>query len=133
MADSDSAGGCLCGAIRYRLTAPLARIHLCHCRTCQKATGSAFSSCGAVPKDAFVLTRGTLKEYRSSAPVRRGFCAACGTPLTFRHEDHDTIGIALGSLDRPELLALEYHTGIESRLPWLHFDDGLPERETPAG
>jgi hypothetical protein len=71
-----------------------------------------------------------VKEYRSSGRATRGFCAACGSPITFRYDGKDEIGVALGSLDRPETVALEFHYGVESRLPWLKFDDGLPDVET---
>jgi len=132
---SEITGGCLCGAVRYRLTEPLSRAHLCHCRICQRATGSAFSSDAGVPVSALVFSQGAPKEYRSSPRATRGFCAACGTPLTFRYDGADWIGISLGSLDRPEALTLEFHYGVESRLPWLAFADGLPQlsaEENPA-
>jgi hypothetical protein len=40
--EMDLEGGCVCGAVRYRLTAPPLIVHACHCRDCQKQTGSAF-------------------------------------------------------------------------------------------
>ena len=127
---TEIAGGCLCDAVRYRLAEAMHKAHLCHCRMCQRATGGAFSSFGAVPAAALVFTRGAPKAYRSSARATRTFCAACGTPLTFRYDGSDTVGVAIGSLDRPEAVTLEFHYGVESRLPWLGFDDGLPAVRT---
>jgi len=123
-------GGCLCGAVRYRLAEPLTGVHLCHCRMCQLALGSPFAGFGGLPETALRFTQGRPRLYRSSARARRGFCADCGTPLTFQYDGKARIGVTLGSLDRPDAVRLEAHVGIESRFAWLRFADGLPERPT---
>ena len=93
-------GGCQCGALRYRLDAePTGSI--CHCRMCQKASGGPFMAFGGVPNLSFVVTRGVLSIFRSSDIAERGFCAACGTPLTYRLVGGRSIGVTLGSLDFP--------------------------------
>ena len=76
-------GGCQCGAVRYRITAPLAAGDICHCRMCQKAGGNLFGAFVSAPFDKLIWTRGTPKAFKSSAIVERGFCAECGTNLTF--------------------------------------------------
>jgi hypothetical protein len=93
-------GGCQCGAVRFRIDAALGEASICHCRMCQKATGGLFGPYVSAPFEALVWTRGAPKRFQSSNKVRRGFCEACGTPLTFEYgETH--VGLAIGALDRP--------------------------------
>ncbi len=74
-------GGCQCGAVRYRVTGELGNAGICHCRMCQKASGNAALPLVSVPAGNLQWTRGEPAEFRSSPPVRRGFCKDCGTPL----------------------------------------------------
>jgi hypothetical protein len=112
-------GGCQCGAVRYALHAEPTDPHICHCRMCQKAFGSFFAPLAGVPVESFEITRGTLAVFRSSDPTERGFCRDCGTPLTFRHVEHATINVALGSLDEPARVPPARQYGLEGRLPWF--------------
>lgn len=123
-------GGCLCGAVRYRLSEPLAQLHYCHCRLCQQAFASPFGVWGSVPTAALGFTRGSPKSFSSSAFAERGFCPDCGSQVSFRYLDSGRISLATGSLDAPETAQPERHWGIESRLSWLCFDDGLPAGRT---
>src|SRR5437016_2092071 len=93
-------GGCQCGAVRYVLTAQPTNCNICHCRMCQKAGGGPLMAFGSVPIERFEWTRGSPKTFRSSSFAERGFCEACGTPLTYRHAGA-TISVTLGSLDDP--------------------------------
>ncbi|MFL9842562.1 GFA family protein [Sphingomonas sp. ST-64] len=119
-------GGCQCGAVRYRATAMLDNAHLCHCRMCQKATGGLFSALVAAPNDALEWTRGTPAAFRSSDHVDRGFCAACGAPLTYRDLQGKHTNLTIGSLDDPAAFPPRRQMGSESRLPWF---DSLPTLE----
>ena len=123
-------GGCQCGAIRYVLTAEPERVHLCHCRMCQKAVGGPFAASAPVKRSAFAWTRGIPAAFASSSLAHRDFCARCGTPLTFRYDDADTISVTLGSLDRPQDVPPVRHYGIEGRLAWLDALDSLPAETT---
>lgn len=124
-------GGCQCGAVRYALHAWPGEVHLCHCRMCQKAVGGPFAALAPVPADGLVWTRGKPALFASSSLTERGFCAACGTPLTFRYRREGArISVTIGSLDRPAEVAPERHDGVESRLAWLHDLDTLPATRT---
>ena len=113
-------GGCQCGAVRYSADVEPKTAHLCHCRMCQKAAGNYFMPLANAPLATFELTRGTLSHFHSSDLVRRGFCATCGTPLTFETiEGVEHLNITLGSLDDPELVVPVVQSGIESRIPWF--------------
>jgi hypothetical protein len=125
-------GGCQCGAVRYRLDAVPDGAVICHCRMCQKASGGPFTSFCGVPKPAFVLTRGSPSIFRSSEIAERGFCSACGTPLTYRVLDGKRVGVTLGSLDDPNAVVPEEQLGAESRVSWLLDALAAPEASLDA-
>ena len=112
-------GGCQCGAIRYRVAGELSDPHLCHCRMCQKASGNYFLPLGGTLSENLSLTRGTPAWFRSSKPVRRGFCRDCGTPLFFDPIESDHIAVTLGSLDQPAAVRIASAYGTEARIPWI--------------
>ena len=121
-------GGCLCDAIRYECAEPPCDVHYCHCRLCQRAFGNVFAVFGSLPISALSFTRGTPRLHRSTPFAERGFCSACGTPLTFRYLHSAWIAIAIGSLDHPEVVRPEMHWGIESQVPWLALHHDLPRK-----
>lgn len=90
-------GGCQCGAVRYRI-AELGRATICHCRMCQKAFGGFFGP--LVTAKGIEWTRGSPAIFASSNKVERGFCAKCGTPLTY--DWGGDLEVSIGSLDNPE-------------------------------
>jgi hypothetical protein len=112
-------GGCQCGAVRYALFAKPERTGICHCRMCQKAVGGPFFAWAGVTDTDLAWTRGAPAEFASSSAADRGFCARCGTPLTFRYRKRpDHIDVSLGSLDTPGVVRPTLVMGIESRLDW---------------
>jgi len=121
-------GGCQCGAVRYRAAALRDDAHLCHCRMCQKAVGNAFAAFVGTLKADLAWTRGAPARFRSSDHVERGFCAACGTPLTYEVVDGPNMAITIGSLDDPEAVPPLTHDGIEGRLAWFARLANLPVR-----
>ena len=110
-------GGCQCGAVRYSLDVVPIHTHVCHCRMCQKAGGAPFMA--FVLTSSFVITRGALSIFKSSDIAERGFCAACGTPLTYRSLAGNLIAVTLGSLDDPNAFVPQTQYGTESRVTWL--------------
>ncbi len=127
-------GGCLCGAIRYEASESPIDAGICHCRTCQKSTGGAFMVIVGFSHSAFRFTKGEPKLYRSSAIMDKGFCPHCGSLLFDQYlvqtgnSTPEMIWLQLGTLDYPERASTHWHTGVESQLPWIRFDDGLPRR-----
>jgi hypothetical protein len=113
------AGGCQCGAVRYRLMAEPTGANICHCRMCQKAGGGPFMAFGGVRLDQLMWTRGAPKIFASSSIAERGFCAECGTPLTYRALGRDRISVTIGSLDNPSVVAPTSQLGVESKVQWL--------------
>jgi len=125
-------GGCQCGAVRYRLDAEPTGANICHCRMCQKASGGPFMAFAGVRLSQLAWTRGRPKVFASSAVAERGFCPACGTPLTYRILDRDRISVTIGSLDDPAAVAPAMQYGVESRVPWLDSVSSLPQRDIAA-
>lgn len=129
-------GGCLCGAVRYRIEAPLGPAVHCHCRMCQRANGAPVVTWITAPADRFTLTRGAPRAYASSDHGERGFCADCGTQITFRSSHRpDEVDVTVASLDRPEDHPPDRHIWTSSRISWLRLDEHLPAHggfTTPA-
>jgi hypothetical protein len=112
-------GGCLCGAVRYRATGAPLSSSVCHCRSCRRASGAPSVAWFVVPSSRFTTLAGQFSRYRSSPPVVRSFCARCGTPLTYQHDDSpDTVEITTATLDHPELLAPTHEIWLSHRIPW---------------
>lgn len=120
-------GGCLCGAVRYRIEGPVDGAVYCHCTLCRRANAAPAVPWITVPPARISFTAGVPAEYRSSDHGTRTFCAACGTQLTFRTSRRPgDVDVTLCSLDDPGNIAPAYHIWSESRLPWLHLDEHLP-------
>ena len=123
-------GGCLCGAVRYESDQPSRTGTYCHCRMCQKAYGNPFGTFVIFSREAFRVTRGEPKYFKSSKSAERGFCADCGSPLIMSVFASDSIAVMVGSLDHPRDAQPKKHMGIESQIPWLAIDDDLPRMTT---
>lgn len=120
-------GGCFCGAVRYVVTALPTNSTLCHCTMCRRACGAPCVAWFTVPKAALHVTSGAAAYYHSSPGVRRGFCAACGTQLTFEDERcGGEVDVTTGSLDDPEAVPPGDHTYMQSHVRWLQLADSLP-------
>ncbi|MDP2764588.1 MAG: GFA family protein [Brevundimonas sp.] len=126
-------GGCQCGAVRYALDARPVTAEFCHCRMCQRAVGQVSAGFFDVDRRSFRWLTAPPANYRSSEAAQRGFCARCGTPLTFDGFDEPTMALSIASLDDPELVPMGGHCGIQSKVGWLRLNDGLPQRATGEG
>lgn len=119
-------GGCYCGAVRYRVTAALRNIVICHCGQCRRLNGH----CGAhskAPTDSIEITRDQgLAWFQISADARRGFCRSCGSPLFWEFAGQPGTGIVAGSLDDSSKLTTLGHIFVADKPAWYDIDDGLP-------
>jgi hypothetical protein len=130
VSDRDHAGGCACGAVRSEARGPAANLCFCHCASCRRAAGATPVAWGTFAISRFRVTRGELARFRSSPPVVRGFCAQCGTALTYAHSARpDEIDVTLASLDDPNALAPEAHIWLSDRTVWAPTSDDLPKLE----
>ncbi len=124
-------GGCLCGAVRYRIDGPLGPVVLCHCSQCRKAQGSAFGANAPVSADDFSLLQGAeaLVHYASSPGKWRAFCGRCGSPLHSRRDDKpEWLRLRIGTLDEaPAGLRPHAHIHVASKASWDDITDDLPQ------
>jgi len=126
--DLPYSGGCQCGTVRYRADSPRDRASVCFCRMCQKASGQPFMAFVRFRADQVHWSK-PPQIFRSSNMVERGFCAQCGTPLTYRRVDSPYISLTLMSLDRPERVRPEVAFSAASAADWCRALADLPTRE----
>jgi hypothetical protein len=119
-------GRCLCGAIRYQCGPPLSPPTLCHCESCRRASGAHAVGWLTVQAAHFSYSAGAPREFASTPAVRRSFCAACGTPLTYRHARRaGEVDVTLCSLETAVQLAPVDHVWMQDALAWDRPADGL--------
>ena len=120
-------GGCACGKVRFEAMVEPAEAYLCHCRMCQRATGS-ISMAFVNARLADVEWDGEPDWYDSSPIARRSFCAGCGTSLGFMFkEGSDKMDLTVASFDDPSRFTPRHHFGVESmHRAWIN-TEGLPE------
>ncbi|MFZ5609897.1 MAG: GFA family protein [Pseudomonadota bacterium] len=121
------AGGCLCGAVRYEISATPMGAAYCHCRLCRRASGAPVVAWLSLKAADLRYSAGAPRQFQSSSWARREFCGACGTPLAFRfrQKGEEYVDVTVGSLDRPQDIRPGLHIYTDSALPWLVIDDGL--------
>lgn len=121
-------GGCHCGALRYEFTGPLRDIAHCHCSICRRVSGGLVTTWITLPFSAFTWVKGVPARYDSSPSCARFFCSHCGAHLALvTHLSPESIDVTIATLDHPEQAPADRHIWIDSRLPWLHLDEHLPE------
>jgi len=118
-------GGCQCGAVRFAIEGDLGTASICHCRMCQKAFGSFFGPFVTAFNERLTWTRGQPTYFQSSDLVRRGFCPACGTPLTYVVQE-TTTELAIGAFDDPSDIAPVKQYSVHTRLPYVDDLAALP-------
>ena len=126
---SEHTGGCLCGAVRYRIDEPVKFSSLCHCRSCQRATGAPVAAFVGLDAARFAETGGRRAIHESSPGVRRGFCASCGTSLTYEGDAWPgEVHVYTATLDVPAAFPPSMHSMTADAIPWLRMADDLPRR-----
>jgi hypothetical protein len=123
------AGGCLCGAVRYRVDGPLRPVVLCHCTQCRRMTGHFLAATAARRADFTLETPDSVAWYAASEEARRGFCPHCGSTLFWDGHGHGHISIAAGSLDSTADLSSACHIFVADKGGYYTIDDGLPQIE----
>ena len=116
-------GGCLCGKVRYSTDAEPAFVGVCHCKSCQKASGTAFRVVFAVPTPTLSL-HGALKTFDdrgdSGKPVHRRFCPECGSAVTTEAQALPDLTIVMaGTLDDPSWVKPTMEIYCDSAQPWV--------------
>jgi hypothetical protein len=122
-------GGCLCGAVRFEITAPFVLAGYCHCTHCQRRTGTGSSANGRVPQEGFELLAGAaqLRAYQPPTGVPKRFCATCGSALFSGDPLSDRqVAVRLGALDRDPGIRPQFRQFVDSAASWEPVpEDGL--------
>ena len=124
-------GGCLCGAVRYRVTGRLRDVMNCHCSQCRRMHGHFAAYAAARQRDLVFLRQDDLAWYGSSPHARRGFCRVCGSSLFWQPTAFDYIAVAAGSIDPPSGLKTRGHIYVADKGDYYEIKDGLAQ--FPAG
>ena len=127
-------GGCLCGHVRYESRGDAVFSVLCHCRDCQKASGTGGVPVMGVPKSTFRVT-GETKSYGvaggSGKQAIRHFCPTCGSLLFGTPEGFpEVVSIYVGSLDKPNTFKPQHVIFTRDRPDWLKMVPNIPEYQT---
>jgi hypothetical protein len=123
-------GGCLCGDARYRLTAPPLGVYACHCKDCQRSSGSTNSMAMAMPREHVQLLQGELTSYDKRADsgrtVRTRACSRCGITLwTEPLSAPKMLMVKAGTLDDMSWAAPIGNIWTASRPAWVKIDESL--------
>jgi hypothetical protein len=128
-AESPLQGGCLCGAVRYEVSAPALSAGYCHCTHCQRRTGTGSSANCRVPRAGFRLLSGReqIRAYQPPTGIPKLFCGECGSALFSGDPFSDEqVAIRLGTLDADPGIRPQYRQFVDSAVPWEPIpDDGL--------
>jgi len=116
-------GGCLCGAVRYRITSAPTALVVCHCRSCRRAAGAPSLAWAIFRATDFAFIRGEPATFTSSPGVERGFCANCGTTLTYADADRPEVAdVTTATFDNPDAFAPTKEIWLEEKIAWEAVD-----------
>jgi hypothetical protein len=138
MTMANHTGGCLCGAIRYEINAPITELRACHCAHCQKASGAGGSVNAAVKSADFKLVKGKPKRFDSAAAsgrtLNRYFCADCGSPVySQRPTMPEMMMVRAGTLDDSSGLKVTMSIWTKSAPTWGHVEPSSKQVEGQPG
>jgi hypothetical protein len=112
-------GGCLCSAIRFRISGEPAFSSVCHCATCRRASGAPTVAWLTFDRGQVEILSGAPRVYRSSQGVARQFCGTCGSQLSYESiASPSTVDITTASMDNPNLFPPTLEVWLEHRVSW---------------
>ena len=126
--DAVRSGGCSCGAVRFEATGDPVRVGICHCKECQRRTGSAFGISCYVPKDKVKVLQGSMTTFERSSEsgrwARTRFCDVCGSTVLFDVEAQpQAMGVAGGAFDKTDWSDPQLHAWARSAQKWYRVPD----------
>lgn len=133
-------GRCECGAVSYHCDAEPLLTAVCHCKSCQRTSGSAFSVVVGVPAGSIAMDGAQPDAYRaiadSGAKLARWFCSRCGSPVFSHAESAPTLDwIKAGTLDDTAWLRPQMNVWCDSAQAWVSISEAIPRaaRNPPLG
>jgi hypothetical protein len=128
--DAPLRGSCMCGTVRFKVTAPFTTAGYCHCTRCRRRTGAMWSLNGSVGADAFELLEGAdeIATWRPPDGMAKSFCRRCGGHVFSGDPDAgDPIGVRLGAVEGDPGIRPRWRQWVESAPDWEPIpEDGLP-------
>jgi len=127
-------GHCQCGAVTIEAAGPPNWTGTCHCADCRRATGAAMAAFAGFDAGKVTISGDAFEEYESSPGTYRGFCATCGSRLTFRSTKWaGELHIHTGALDDANKFAPQGNAYTKEKLEWVVLEPDLPAFSTFAG
>ena len=126
------AGGCTCGHVRYEMAGPPLVVHGCHCRWCQRQSGSAFAINALIEEDRVTLTHGEVHEIMVATPSGAGQrisrCPKCQVAVwsNYLRAGSNVRFVKVGTLDDPDRHPPDVHIYTEDKQPWVTLPAGVP-------
>ena len=127
---SITAGGCLCGKVRYTVWAPPIAVGFCHCRHCQLAIGAPINATAIFEQQNVIFEGDAPGLYAATQLAERAFCKNCGTSIYTDVKDLNYYSIRVATLDNPADYPPSFHFAVESQIPWMDIHDDLPRIRT---
>ena len=129
-------GGCMCGTVRWQLSEPPIGSGCCHCKRCQRRTGSSVSVSALAAADSFEVTAGeeAIRAWKPESGWHKHFCCECGSALFALDPGNDAvIGLRMGGFDDDPGVRPAFHQFTAYAPAWAPVpDDGLPRFEERA-
>ena len=120
-------GGCMCGAVRYRLEGEPEGGTICHCESCRRSSGAPSLAWVIFPAGGFRFTAGEPRHYRSSPHIQRSFCGNCGTQVLYRSERRpEVVDIPTATLDAPNDYPPDREIWTGEKIEWETLNGKLP-------
>jgi hypothetical protein len=128
---ADLEGGCGCGAVRYRFGSAPMFVHCCHCRDCQRQTGTAFVLNALIEADRLAVLSGETAAFpmatASGRPHHIHRCTRCQTAVWSVYGRVPRLRfVRVGTLDEPSAAPPDVHIFTRSKLPWVALPAGVP-------
>jgi len=128
--DAPLTGGCMCGAVRYQVSATPEYAGYCHCTRCQRRTGGGASISARLRPGTFTIVEGEerIGVFAPADGFEKAFCTSCGSALFSRNpDDPDQIGVRMGTFDDDPGVRPSYRQYVAYAALWDEIpDDGLP-------
>ena len=123
-------GGCACGAVRYRLASEPMFVHCCHCRNCQRQTGSAFVVNLLIEADRVEVLEGTPEPVdapRDDGSAQRIYrCPRCQVAVFSQYSRRELRFVRAGTLDDPAAVTPDVHIFTKSKVDWVTLPESTP-------
>lgn len=120
-------GGCLCGAVTFKVKGDLTPPAACHCTQCRKQSGHYWAATDVAKDQITIVGCDSLTWYAASTEARRGFCKTCGSFLFWDPADQPRIDIAMGAFETPMNMKLSRHIFVSDKGDYYEITDGLPK------